>query len=100
MDRDQEQAIKTRGYQLWQESGASHGHDKEDWERAEHEMQAAKLPVPAASGETGGDKNSDSIGRLPYDPAALFCTLAQNWIDSGKILASLTPWSFWSAWVR
>ena len=100
MNHDQEQAIKTRGYQIWQESGASHGHDREDWEHAEHEIQAAELPVPAASVETSGDRHLNDVGTVLQTPAALFFPLVQGWIESGRIIASMTPWSFWSAQVR
>jgi hypothetical protein len=37
---DIQDAIRARAYKLYQERGYEHGHDFEDWLRAEHEVRA------------------------------------------------------------
>ena len=49
-----EEIIRVRAYQLYEERGCEHGHDLEDWLRAEAEILGKK---PAAAAEA-----KDSVG--------------------------------------
>jgi hypothetical protein len=33
-----EEEIALRAYQIWQEHGCTHGHDREDWHQSEQEL--------------------------------------------------------------
>jgi len=35
-----QEAIQKRAYEIWLENGCTHGHDREDWLRAEAELSA------------------------------------------------------------
>lgn len=100
MNQDQEEEIKIRGYYLWQESGGSHGHDREDWDRATHEIQATERSRQDRSAEPVDEQRQHDLGALPYSPVALFFRLAQGWVESGRVIASMTPWSLWSVRAR
>ncbi len=51
-----EELIRVRAYRLYEERGCEHGHDLEDWLRAEAEI-FGKKPAAATAGDTkGGSK--------------------------------------------
>ncbi len=35
---DKKSEIALRAYQIWQEHGCTHGHDREDWHQSEQEL--------------------------------------------------------------
>ena len=44
----EENEIRARAYELFQERGGEHGHDAEDWLRAEREIQGSRMHRKAA----------------------------------------------------
>ena len=40
MDREVEQQVRVRAYELFEERGRQEGHDRDDWTRAEAEVRA------------------------------------------------------------
>ncbi len=45
---DQEETIRTRAYQLYEERGREGGHELDDWLRAEEEISRRKSRITAA----------------------------------------------------
>ena len=44
-----ENRIKQRAYQIWENEGRPHGRDREHWERASREIEAEAKPGKAAA---------------------------------------------------
>ena len=76
MGNDREEAIKARAYQLWVDSGHTHGHDKEHWQQAERELNGVVQtenitevrPQHDESASEGQDGAAPIIHRVP-EPA-------------------------------
>lgn len=53
-----EDIIRARAYQLYEERGCEHGHDLDDWLRAEAEI-VGKKPAAAGAADMEGGKRAD-----------------------------------------
>ena len=47
MSLDTESLVRQRAYEIWESENRPNGRDKEHWERALHEVSAAKAPAKA-----------------------------------------------------
>ena len=83
-----------RGYQLWQESGSAHGHDREHWRQAEQEIQAVEQPALPVGARRVESYRQTGDG-IPSTPIAMLYAMAQGWIEFGGVFAGTTMWPVW-----
>ncbi len=64
-----DEQIKQRAYELFLTRGATHGHDVEDWLRAQAELREAADATNAASERRATHRRRDPSSQLIGDPA-------------------------------
>lgn len=80
MNRDSEQRIRERAYQLWQKEGSPEGRDQEFWERARLMVQAegeAPMQTPLSKRTPDERKADDAVAQSfpASDPPAFTATV-------------------------
>ena len=65
MDHGDDEAVRARAYQLWEEGGRAHGQHEAHWRQAEQDVGAADAP-PTMPGDGGAaEPHVDGVSPLP-----------------------------------